>query len=154
MGIFGKKKRKPGLFDTVDEAINFGSIQSLLADGSSNEGSLRLKGGLKVDGAQMGDVKIADETGVVWITATGRIKGEVRAAHVYVQGRFEGSIQAEFVVIEGSGRVEGRVFADKVITRRQEGLFFNAEVFTRKAVRDVEANLPGELIPITRAAAA
>lgn len=87
-------------------------IASLVGAGSTVEGDLSFAGGLRIDGTVRGAVRCADceKGGILVISETGAIEGEVRASHMVVAGRIAGPVFAtELLELQPKARVSGDV---------------------------------------------
>ena len=75
-------------------------IDTLIGRGRRIEGNLVFRGGLRVDGHIVGNVRAEpQDAGYLVVPPEGRIEGEVRAGHIVVSGQVEGDLHA-------AGRVE------------------------------------------------
>lgn len=71
------------------------SIETLVGQGCCIEGNIVFRGGLRVDGHIIGDVRAEPEgTGYVVVPPQGRIEGDVQAAHIVVSGQVVGNLHA------------------------------------------------------------
>lgn len=87
-------------------------IGSLIGTGTTVIGDLVFTGGLRIDGNVKGAVRCVEgETGgMLVISETGAVEGEVRAAHLVVAGRINGPVFAsELVELQPKARVNGDV---------------------------------------------
>ena len=96
--MFGKKKQPP--------------IKSLIAPGSTIEGTLRFSEGLRVDGIVVGDIRAQDDKpSILVISELACITGAVHASHVIVNGRVKGPIHAtDLLELHPKAKIEGDVF--------------------------------------------
>ncbi len=85
-------------------------IGSLVGTGTSLSGDLVFSGGLRIDGIVKGSVRCVEgeKGGMLVISETGAVEGEVRAAHLVVAGRIKGPVYAsELVELQPKARVQG-----------------------------------------------
>lgn len=87
-------------------------IASLIGTGSTVVGDIVFSGGLRIDGTVRGAVRSADgdKAGMLVISETGVVEGEVVASHVVVAGRILGPVQAaELLELQPKAKVTGDV---------------------------------------------
>lgn len=87
-------------------------IASLIGAGSTIVGDLSFAGGLRIDGTVRGAVRSADgdKAGMLVISETGLVEGEVQASHVVVAGRIVGPVHTtELLELQPKARVTGDV---------------------------------------------
>ena len=87
-------------------------IGSLIGAGTSVRGDMVFSGGLRIDGTVHGAVHCVDgeKGGILVISETGLVEGEVRASHLVVAGRIKGPVTAtELVELQPKARVNGDV---------------------------------------------
>ncbi len=99
MGIFGKKS----------ETKNRASSTTVVAKDTNITGELKLDCDIQVDGYIEGKV---NATYQVFVSTSGRIKGDVHADKMIINGRLEGSCYANTLEILENGYVEGSVYCD------------------------------------------
>lgn len=88
-------------------------IGSLVGAGTVINGDIVFTGGLRIDGTVQGSVRCndGDKGGMLVVSETGVVEGEVRAAHLVVAGRINGPVMAsELVELQPKARVDGDVF--------------------------------------------
>ncbi len=99
-------------------------ITTVLGDGTTYVGKLTGKGGVRIEGAFEGEIKL---NGLLVIGTTGRITCEdLRAQTVIVAGAVRGDITAQKVEIRASGRVWGDVTTVAFAT--EEGAFLRGQI--------------------------
>lgn len=89
-----------------------GQIGSLIGAGTTVRGDMTFTGGLRIDGTVLGSVRCADadKGGMLVISETGAVEGEVRAGHMVVAGRITGPVTAsELLELQPKARVHGDV---------------------------------------------
>lgn len=87
-------------------------IGSLIGAGTQVIGDVVFVGGLRIDGHVQGAVrcKEGDKGGMLVISETGVVEGEVCSAHLVVAGRINGPVFAsELVELQPKARVNGNV---------------------------------------------
>jgi cytoskeletal protein CcmA (bactofilin family) len=87
-------------------------IGSLIGAGTTVRGDMTFTGGLRIDGTVLGSVHCADadKGGMLVISETGAVEGEVRAGHLVVAGRITGPVTAsELLELQPKARVHGDV---------------------------------------------
>ncbi len=86
-------------------------IKSLIAQGSSIEGSLRFTDGLRVDGEVVGNIH-ANPGGpsILVLSETAVVTGLIQADHIVINGRVTGPVHAaELLELQPKARIEGDV---------------------------------------------
>lgn len=98
--MFGNKKNKPQ-----------NRIDCLIGAGTTIEGNVTFRGGLRVDGHVHGNVQAAeDQDGTVVLSEQARIEGEIRVSHVVINGTVVGPVHAaEYVELQAKANVTGDV---------------------------------------------
>lgn len=91
------------------------AVTTVIAQGCTINGSLRLSCDMQVDGYIEG--KIVSEKTLV-ISGTGRIKGELTADKVIINGLFEGDCFANSVEILPQGKAHGVIHCDDLSIER------------------------------------
>jgi cytoskeletal protein CcmA (bactofilin family) len=87
-------------------------IASLIGASSTIVGDVQFAGGLRIDGTVRGSVRCADagKGGMLVISETGVVEGEVHATHVVVAGRISGPVHAaELLELQPKAKVAGDV---------------------------------------------
>ncbi len=87
-------------------------IASLIGVGSTVTGDLSFSGGLRIDGTVRGAVRSADgaKAGMLVISETGVVEGEVCVSHVVVAGRIAGPVHAsELLELQPKAKVAGDI---------------------------------------------
>jgi cytoskeletal protein CcmA (bactofilin family) len=86
-------------------------IDSLIGVGTRVEGDISFSGGLRIDGAVKGNVRVdEDKTGTVVVSEQAHIEGEVHVSHVVINGTVDGPVHAaEFLELQPNARVTGDV---------------------------------------------
>ncbi len=87
-------------------------IASLVGATTTITGNLEFSGGLRIDGVVKGAVRCVDgeKGGMLVVSESGRIEGEVRAAHLVVAGRIDGPVcAAQLIELQPKARITGDV---------------------------------------------
>jgi cytoskeletal protein CcmA (bactofilin family) len=86
-------------------------IDSLIGAGTTVEGNVDFKGGLRIDGTVHGNVVSGDgEPGTLVISEQARVDGEIRVSHVVVNGTVNGPVTAnDYLELQPKARVAGDV---------------------------------------------
>jgi cytoskeletal protein CcmA (bactofilin family) len=87
-------------------------IASLIGTTTTITGSIEFTGGLRIDGTVKGSVRCADgeKGGMLVISESGRVEGEVRAGHLVVAGRISGPVTAaQLIELQPKARIQGDV---------------------------------------------
>lgn len=87
------------------------AIRTLVGEGTTVEGSLRFRDGLRIDGEVIGDI-VADpmERSVLVISEKARVTGKVSAAHVIINGTVVGPVVSETLLeLQPKARIQGDV---------------------------------------------
>lgn len=99
-------------------------ITSVLGDGTSYQGRLGGRGGVRIEGAFDGEITL---NGLLVVGTSGRVTCEqLRANTVIVAGAVRGNITAEKVEIRSTGRVWGDVVTSAFST--EEGAFLRGQI--------------------------
>ncbi len=86
-------------------------IKSLIAEGDRVEGSVYFGDGLRIDGQVVGDVRCASsEGGLLVVSASAKVEGAIRAAHVIINGEVCGPVHASVLLeLQPKARITGDV---------------------------------------------
>ena len=98
------------MFNKKTAASN-AAIESLISAGTTIEGNLRFKGGLRIDGTVKGNVVAEDgAASTLVLSESGRIEGAVNAAHLMINGTIVGPITAaETIELQPKARINGEI---------------------------------------------
>jgi len=116
-----KKKSRPISNDTEIKA------STILAEGVTvKDGNLYGSGGINISGVFFGDI---DVEGVLIISDSGNVKGDIKADDAFVYGAVEGNVSVKGQVhIYAEGRIMGDVFAASL--RVDDGAAFRGHCST------------------------
>ncbi len=115
-------------------------VTSVIGSGVVWKGRLSGKGGVRIEGALDGDIKLQ---GLLVVGETGRVTcDELRANVVIVAGAVRGNIFAEKLEIRSTGRVWGNVVTAAFST--EEGAFLRGQVTMEEQV-EIEEEDSSEL---------
>lgn len=96
-------------------------ISTIISKGSKIEGTLTIKGGIRVDGTVEGTLKT---DGFLHIGKTGHAKAEVQARECLIHGKVEGDIVIqESLELESTALITGNIHAR--VLRVHEGAVLN-----------------------------
>jgi cytoskeletal protein CcmA (bactofilin family) len=87
-------------------------IGSLVGATTTITGDVEFSGGLRIDGTVRGSVRCVEgeKSGMLVVSESGRIEGEVRAGHLVVAGRIDGPVcAAHLIELQPKARVVGDV---------------------------------------------
>lgn len=88
-------------------------INSIIGADVIMEGNITAKESLRVEGTIVGDVS---SEGVMVISASGKVTGNVKASDIVIAGTIEGDIVSEGrIEVETSGRIIGNIKAQSLI---------------------------------------
>lgn len=87
------------------------SIDTLIGAGTVVEGTLTYSGGLRIDGTVKGDVRCSSgDACMVVISESGKVDGEVHAAHLVVSGAVNGPLHvSQLLELQPKARITGDV---------------------------------------------
>ena len=86
-------------------------IDSLIGAGTTVDGNVNFKGGLRIDGVVRGNVVSTDDDPcTLVISEQARVDGEIRVSHVVINGTVNGPVTADdYVELQARSRVTGDV---------------------------------------------
>jgi cytoskeletal protein CcmA (bactofilin family) len=87
-------------------------IGSLVGATTTITGDVEFSGGLRIDGTVKGSVHCVDgeKNGMLVISESGRVHGEVRAGHLVVAGHIDGAVSAAYLIeLQPKARIFGDV---------------------------------------------
>jgi cytoskeletal protein CcmA (bactofilin family) len=119
--MFGTgKEREADIMDQNTPSAATSQEHTMLGQGASFSGDLRVQGDLVINGEFEGTIAC---TGDLQLGKTGRVKAEVECVVATIAGRMEGKIFAKGrVELQGGSHFEGDVQAKSFMI--QEGVFF------------------------------
>ena len=94
------------------KSVNQHEIASLVGSTTTITGDVEFSGGLRIDGNVKGSVRCieGEKGGMLVISESGRVEGEVRAAHLVVAGRIDGPVcAAQLIELQPKARIVGDV---------------------------------------------
>ncbi|GGN21308.1 MULTISPECIES: bactofilin family protein [Marinomonas] len=101
MGIFGGQNRVKSQSSTT----------TLIAEGCTVKGHLKVANQLQIDGHVEGQV---DAITQLKISESGKVLGEITTERLIINGHFEGTCRANYVDILSNGRISGTVYSDNL----------------------------------------
>jgi cytoskeletal protein CcmA (bactofilin family) len=112
MAIFKKEDT------TISAAVS--GVNSILGEGSSFKGNVRIDGSLRIDGEFEGNLSVTE---TLIVGKGGTVKAEVEVGEAVIGGRVVGRVRAsERVELQTGSRMEGDVFTQSFMI--QDGVFF------------------------------
>ncbi len=86
-------------------------IDSLIGTGTTLTGDINFAGGLRIDGAVIGNVSASNgEASTLVISEHARVAGEIRVSHLVINGEVEGPVHAtDYLELQPKARVKGEV---------------------------------------------
>ena len=86
-------------------------IDSLIGGGTTLTGNIVFTGGLRVDGAVVGNVHAQNgEASTLVVSEQAKITGEVRVSHLVINGEIEGPVHAtDYLELQPKARVKGDI---------------------------------------------
>jgi len=98
-------------------------MDSILGSGSVCTGSIKVDGGLRVDGTVDGEVYVS---GTLTIGRSGVIAGDVTVGQAVVGGTIRGTVRAEQQLeLQSGSRLEGDIYTNSLII--EDGVFFEGQ---------------------------
>lgn len=124
---------------------------SLIAKGCRFKGELTLQGGVKIDGEVEGSVIVNGPNALVYVSESGRVIGEIRAANVVIDGQVKGQVRADHRATV-YGKLEGDLYyGDKLVV--EESADINGRVSRISNLKNTpQQHLESETIPLHIAA--
>ena len=110
-------------------------LTSLIAKGVTVKGAMDLQAGIKIHGRVLGDVTIADGSGVVLLHAESEVFGSILAERVFVAGTVQGDIRAREVHLYGTANVTGEVSYGTIVIH--DGAILNGYAHHKNADRSL-----------------
>lgn len=103
--MFGKKSDKPN-----------NRIDSLIGAGTRVTGDIHFRGGLRIDGEVVGNVRaLGDESSTLVLSEHARIDGAVSVTHAMINGAVNGPITStEFLELQPQARIAGDVVYNRL----------------------------------------
>jgi cytoskeletal protein CcmA (bactofilin family) len=87
-------------------------IDSLIGTGTTLTGDVLFTGGLRIDGAVIGNVHASSgEASTLVISEQARVSGEIRVSHLVINGEVEGAVHAsDYLELQPKARVKGDIY--------------------------------------------
>jgi cytoskeletal protein CcmA (bactofilin family) len=101
MGIFGGQNRVKSQSATT----------TLIAEGCTINGHIKVANQLQVDGNVEGQIEAKNQ---IKISTSGNVQGEITTERLIINGNFEGICHANYIEILSCGRVSGTVYSDNL----------------------------------------
>ena len=95
----------------VEGGVKKTAIESLIGTNTVIEGNMTFSGGMRIDGTVKGNIRAHDDKpSMVVVSSSGRVEGEVSAAHVIVNGTIDGPVTASRLLeLQPGAKVHGNV---------------------------------------------
>ena len=86
-------------------------IDSLIGGGTTMTGNIMFTGGLRIDGAVVGNVHASGgQASTLVISEQAKVTGEIRVSHLVVNGEVEGPVHAtDYLELQPKARVKGDI---------------------------------------------
>ena len=86
-------------------------IDSLIGGGTTMTGNITFTGGLRIDGAVVGNVHApGGQASTLVISEQAKVTGEIRVSHLVVNGEVEGPVHAtDYLELQPKARVKGDI---------------------------------------------
>ena len=116
-------------------------MDSLIGENTEILGDIKFSTGLHVDGTVKGNIIAdTDSNSVFSLSEDGKIEGEVRAPHVYINGTVNGNVySSEHIEIESNSRISGDVYYN--LLGMSGGAQVNGRLVYAPGAPDVELKL-------------
>ena len=101
MGIFGGQNR----------AKSQSATTTLIAEGCTINGQIKVANQLQIDGNVEGQIEAKQQ---IKISTSGNVQGEITTERLIINGTFEGICHATYIEILSCGRVSGTVYSDNL----------------------------------------
>jgi cytoskeletal protein CcmA (bactofilin family) len=126
MGIFKKEGA------TISAAVS--GVNSILGEGSSFKGNIRIDGSMRVDGEFEGNLTVTES---LIVGKGGTVKAEIEVGEAVIGGRVIGRLRAsERVELQTGSRMEGDVFTQSFMI--EDGVFFRGSCHMGKEEGEAE----------------
>jgi cytoskeletal protein CcmA (bactofilin family) len=86
-------------------------IDSLIGAGTTVEGNIEFKGGLRIDGVVKGNVQALNgEATTLVISEQAKVVGQIHVSHLVINGEIEGPVHAsDYLELQPRARVKGDI---------------------------------------------
>jgi cytoskeletal protein CcmA (bactofilin family) len=91
-------------------------IDSLIGTGTTLTGNITFTGGLRIDGAVVGDVHASNgEASTLVVSEQAKVSGEIRVSHLVINGEIEGPVHAsDYLELQPRARVKGDIYYQRL----------------------------------------
>ena len=100
-----------GIFSGQNRVKSESSATTLIAEGCSINGQIKVENQLQIDGHVEGQIEANNQ---IKISQSGNVLGEISTERLIINGKFEGTCHAEYVEILSCGSVSGTVYSDNL----------------------------------------
>lgn len=108
------------------------TVASIIAEGCSFDGSISVKGSIRVDGQFNGKLTVSE---TLVIGKTGSLKAEVETKRANIAGALKGEVNAlDGVKLQAGSHFEGNIFTKNLII--EEGVYFDGGCWRSMESRD------------------
>ncbi len=116
-------------------------IHTLLGAGLRIEGNVMFTGGLRIEGAIVGNVSaVGDSNNTLMVSKSGNITGEIISQHVIVDGQIRGDVHcARSLEILKHGEVRGNILGCKVMEIHPGGIVDGSLIRTSSPLSEVQS---------------
>ncbi|MEO7761874.1 MAG: polymer-forming cytoskeletal protein [Casimicrobiaceae bacterium] len=99
------------MFGKSNEHTPMKRIDSLIGAGTTLSGNITFTGGLRIDGAVIGDVHASNgESSTLVISEQAKVAGEIKVSHLVINGAVEGPVYAtDYLELQAKARVKGDI---------------------------------------------
>ncbi|WP_110573084.1 bactofilin family protein [Marinomonas alcarazii] len=101
MGIFGGQNR----------AKSQSATTTLIAEGCTINGQIKVDNHLQIDGNVEGQIEATKQ---IKISVSGDVQGEITTDRLIINGKFEGICRANYIEILSCGCVSGTIYSDNL----------------------------------------
>jgi cytoskeletal protein CcmA (bactofilin family) len=108
------------------------TVASIIAEGCSFDGTISVKGSIRVDGHFNGKLTVSE---TLVIGKTGSLKAEVETKRANIAGTLKGQVNAQDgVKLQAGSRFEGNIFTKNLVI--EEGVYFDGGCWRSVESRD------------------
>ena len=100
-----------GIFSGQSRVKSQSSTTTLIAEGCTINGRLKVENQLQIDGYVEGKIEAANR---LKISESGNVLGEITTEHLIINGHFEGTCHATNIEILRCGNVSGTIYSDNL----------------------------------------
>jgi cytoskeletal protein CcmA (bactofilin family) len=123
-------------------------IASLVGAGTTVTGDVVFAGGLRIDGTVRGAVRCVDghQGGMLQISETGCVEGDVQASQMVLAGRVVGAVQSsELLELQPTARITGDAIIDGHLIHDDGGVATKSSPALKLAVAKTDARIESKV---------